>query len=168
VVGEDAQGLERVMTAFTIRDAVDLVGDAKSQAGSVLRRWDQLGDVEASSGELERAIELLDRVQRDLEPIGLHECRHTYDVMRNIERDYAELGVAVREYASTVAAGGNGLRERREVEAAITALAIQHKGSVSALEAIAEDRVPGVRTVQSVVQAYAQGALTRLGEEAGP
>lgn len=47
--------------------------------------------------------------------------------MGNIERDYAELGVAIRDYASTVAAGGNALRERREVETAITMLAIQHQ-----------------------------------------
>jgi hypothetical protein len=56
--------------------------------------------------------------------------------MSNIERDYAELGVAVRNYASTVAAGGNGLRERREVEAAITMLAIQHRGTVDAAQAV--------------------------------
>lgn len=50
-----------------VREAADKVGQAKAKAVEVLEGWQDLPDVDASSGELERAIEPLGRVERDLD-----------------------------------------------------------------------------------------------------
>jgi hypothetical protein len=52
--------------AQRIRIAAADVNRAKRRAQYVLEHWDTLPDVDASSGELERAIELLGIVERDL------------------------------------------------------------------------------------------------------
>jgi hypothetical protein len=41
--------------------------------------------------------------------------------------------------------------------------AAQLRGAVEALQVIADDRVPGMRRVPTVVQAYVQGVLARIG-----
>lgn len=49
------------------RAALDKLEDAKDTAALVLERWHVLGDIDASSGELEQAVDLLDRVCVDID-----------------------------------------------------------------------------------------------------
>lgn len=50
-----------------VRAVADKLSEAKTAAGEALAAWDTLPDVDASSGELELAIELLGRVEGDLD-----------------------------------------------------------------------------------------------------
>lgn len=50
-----------------LRHAAEELAAAKSRAADVLERWSELGDVDASSGDVERAIGLLGTVADDLD-----------------------------------------------------------------------------------------------------
>lgn len=50
-----------------VQTIADKIAQAKGLAADALQAWDTLPDVDASSGELEQAVELLGRVEGDLD-----------------------------------------------------------------------------------------------------
>ena len=63
----DLASLNAMPAELDVAAAAEILAAAKSAAAAVRERWPELGDVDASSGEVEQAIGLLGRVVDDLD-----------------------------------------------------------------------------------------------------